>query len=52
LQIANKGPEKAMLANKALLLGLNTYKGQITYKAVADSISAEYVPAETILSGL
>lgn len=50
LQIANKGPERAMLENKALLLGLNIYKGQITCKAVADSIGAEYVLAETILS--
>ncbi|MHB8066002.1 MAG: alanine dehydrogenase, partial [Ruminiclostridium sp.] len=52
LQLANKGPKRALIENKALLLGLNTYKGQITYKAVADSIGAEYVPVETILSAL
>jgi alanine dehydrogenase len=42
LQIANKGPEKAMKENEALLLGLNSYKGYITYKAVADSLGLEY----------
>ena len=52
LQIANKGTQRAMLENRALLLGLNTYKGQITYKAVADSIGVEYVPAESILASL
>ncbi|HEY5586180.1 MAG TPA: alanine dehydrogenase [Ruminiclostridium sp.] len=52
LQIANKGTQRAMLENRALLLGLNTYKGQITYKAVADSIGVEYVPAESIFASL
>lgn len=49
LEIANKGVEQAMLADCALLKGLNVYKGQITYKAVADGLNLEYVPAEKLL---
>ena len=50
LQLANKGPERAMHENNALLMGLNTYKGYITYKAVAEVMEKDYVPVETILS--
>ncbi|MGE5474664.1 MAG: alanine dehydrogenase [Ignavibacteriales bacterium] len=46
LQLANKGPEKAMIDDKSLMLGLNTYKGKVTCKAVADSLNLEYVPFE------
>ena len=44
LQIANKGAEQAMKDNRALLKGLNTYKGKVTYKAVADAQGLEYSP--------
>lgn len=43
LEIANKGPELAAKENSAILSGLNTYMGNITCKAVADSLSLEYV---------
>jgi Alanine dehydrogenase len=43
LELANKGPEKALAENPSLLLGLNTFKGNVTYKAVADSVCKEYV---------
>jgi alanine dehydrogenase len=36
LQIANKGYSKAFSDNPALLKGLNTFDGSVTYKAVAD----------------
>ncbi len=36
-QIADLGLEKALLANDALAKGLNTYKGHITYAAVAEA---------------
>ena len=49
LDIANKGPEKAMKEDEALLLGLNVYKGYITYKAVADSLGLEYRSAKELL---
>lgn len=52
LDIANKGPEKAMMDDKALLLGLNTYNGNITCKAVAESTGDEYVPSAACISGL
>lgn len=50
LEIANKGAEKAMLENEALLSGLNVYKGYVTYKAVADSFGLEYHSAKEMLS--
>ncbi|OGO80471.1 MAG: alanine dehydrogenase [Clostridiales bacterium GWC2_40_7] len=46
LELACKGPEKALAENKSLLLGLNTFKGNITYKAVAESFNKEYVAPE------
>ena len=52
LELANKGPEKAMAEDKSLLLGLNTYKGAITYKAVAEAVSKEYVAPEDCLAGM
>ena len=36
LQIAGKGYKKAFADNAALLKGLNTFEGSVTYKAVAD----------------
>lgn len=36
MQLANKGPHKAIAENKALRLGVNTYKGKCTYPAVAE----------------
>lgn len=50
LQIANRGFKQALLGNLALLKGLNTYDGHVTYKAVAEAQSLEYVPAETLLN--
>lgn len=44
LQIANLGAEQAMKTDPALLKGLNTYKGQLTYKAVADAQGLNYEP--------
>lgn len=45
LQIANKGVEQAMKEDPALLLGLNTYKGKLTYQPVAQAQGKEYTPA-------
>lgn len=38
LMLANKGVEKACRENAALQLGLNMYKGVVTYKAVAEAL--------------
>lgn len=46
LAIANKGAEKAMKDDPALLKGLNTYKGKLTYQPVAEVQNLEYTPAE------
>jgi len=37
VQLANKGFEKAVRENPALLAGVNVHKGQITNHAVADT---------------
>ncbi|MGM0410575.1 MAG: alanine dehydrogenase [Bacillota bacterium] len=49
LDLANKGYKKALLDDKALAKGLNVYKGDITYKAVADAFDEEFTPLEEVL---
>ena len=49
VQIADKGVERALRESKPLALGLNTYGGHITYKAVADAMGKEYVSAGSVL---
>lgn len=49
MDIANKGPEKAMKEDNALLLGLNVYKGNVTCKSVADAMKLPYVAAESLV---
>ena len=46
LELANKGLDRALNENKALRLGLNTYKGKVTYKAVADALGLDYEAVE------
>ena len=46
VKLANKGYEKALREDKHLLAGLNVYKGQVTYKAVADVFGHQYVAPE------
>jgi alanine dehydrogenase len=46
LRIANKGAEKAMRDDPALLKGLNVYQGKVTNKAIAKAQGLEYAPAE------
>jgi alanine dehydrogenase len=52
LELADKGTEKALAENGSLLLGLNTYKGNITYKAVAESVNREYVSPDKCFPAL
>ncbi|MFA6942078.1 MAG: alanine dehydrogenase [Clostridiaceae bacterium] len=49
IDLAEKGVEKAMKEDVALLKGLNTYKGFVTYKAVADSLGLTYKASEELL---
>ncbi|MBM7701217.1 alanine dehydrogenase [Metabacillus iocasae] len=49
LQIANKGYKAACLQNEALLKGVNTLNGFVTYDAVADAHQLTYADARTLL---
>jgi alanine dehydrogenase len=49
IAIADKGVVGALKADKALLLGLNTYGGHVTYGPVAQAHKLEYVPVDRVL---
>ena len=49
LKLANMGAEAACKADSALMKGLNTYKGHVTFKAVAEAQGLEYVDPATLL---
>jgi alanine dehydrogenase len=48
-RLARLGPLAACKANPALALGVNTYNGNLTYKAVADAFGLPYTLLETLL---
>jgi alanine dehydrogenase len=48
LMLADRGVE-ALRTHPALQLGLNTYKGKITYQAVAEAFGLDYTPAVELL---
>ena len=43
LKLANRGYEKALQEDKNFLSGLNIYKGEVTFKAVADAFGHKFV---------
>jgi alanine dehydrogenase len=49
VEIANKGYQKACLENEALLKGINTLKGFVTYKAVAEAHNLEFKNTRELL---
>ena len=49
IKLADDGYEKTLKENKNYLAGLNVFKGQITYKGVADAFNLKYTPAENLL---
>ncbi len=49
LDIASKGVVTAILEDEALLAGLNTYKGFVTYKAVSESLGLVYKSPKKLL---
>jgi alanine dehydrogenase len=49
LALAERGAE-ALREDPALMLGLNTYKGKLTYRAVGDAFGLESVPPSVALS--
>ena len=49
VQIANKGYKEACLGNSALLKGINTLAGYVTFEAVAEAHGVEYKGAKELL---
>ncbi|MCU5361317.1 alanine dehydrogenase [Bacillus pacificus] len=49
VQIANKGYEEACLGNTALLKGINTLDGYVTFEAVAEAHGLQYADAKELL---
>ena len=49
VKLANMGAEAACKADPALMKGLNTYNGYVTFKAVADAQGLEYTDPATLL---
>ncbi|MES5864504.1 alanine dehydrogenase [Bacillus cereus group sp. RP32] len=49
VQIANKGYKDACLGNTALLKGINTLDGYVTYEAVAEAHGLQYADAKELL---
>jgi alanine dehydrogenase len=49
LALADLGVEKAMQKDPGLLEGLNVYKGQVTYKGVAEAHNLPYIPATEVI---
>ncbi|HSK72250.1 MAG TPA: alanine dehydrogenase [Pyrinomonadaceae bacterium] len=52
LELANKGFEAAIKADKGLAEGVNTYAGKLTYQAVAESQRLEYTPLGSLIDGI
>ena len=48
-RLARLGPLNACKADPALALGVNTFNGQLTYKAVAEAFGLSYTPLDTLL---
>ena len=48
-KLANDGYEKALKNDKNFLEGLNIYKGNVTYKAIAEVLGHKYVSPKELL---
>ncbi len=51
-KLANKGCIKALMEDKNFQAGLNIFRGQVTYKAVADVFGYKYIPANEALANV
>jgi alanine dehydrogenase len=49
LELANKGLEKALLESSALALGVNTYRGHVTFAAVAEAVGMPFTALQALL---
>ncbi|HEX8813537.1 MAG TPA: alanine dehydrogenase, partial [Terracidiphilus sp.] len=50
MRIANLGPEAALKQDAGLAEGLNTYRGKLTYRGVAESQQREWTAAASVLA--
>jgi len=48
-KLAEKGCEKVLMEDKNFLAGLNIYKGNVTYKAVADTFGYKYISPNELI---
>jgi len=48
-KLAEKGCEKFLMEDKNFLAGLNIYKGNVTYKAVADTFGYKYISPNELI---
>jgi alanine dehydrogenase len=51
LALADKGVVEATRADPGLAMGVNVAAGNVTHRAVAESVDADYVPVEQVLGG-
>ncbi len=49
IKLANNGYQKALSEDKNFLAGLNVCKGEVTYKAVADTFGYNFTPASQVI---
>ncbi|MEF3353904.1 alanine dehydrogenase [Paenibacillus sp. GYB006] len=48
--IANHGFEQSVSNNPAIAKGVNTYKGEVTFKAIAQAMNLPFTPLETLIT--
>ena len=49
VKLARAGAEAAIQRDPGLALGVNTYRGKVTYPAVAEAFGLEYTPLSSLL---
>ena len=49
LELANRGFPQALIRNKALAKGLNTFDGKVTYEGVAGAFNLPFTPVDEVI---
>ncbi|HET7004450.1 MAG TPA: alanine dehydrogenase [Candidatus Binatia bacterium] len=49
LELANRGFPQALIRNKALAKGLNTFGGKVTYEGVASAFNLPFTPVDEVI---
>ena len=49
LELANRGFPQALVRNKALAKGLNTFNGKVTYEGVANALNLPFTPFDEVI---